>query len=171
MVIQQKDTVSKDTVTPIYLRLRELLRSSIASGTWKPGQAIPSEPLLAEQFGVARMTVRQAIDGLIHEGLLVRVRGSGTFVTQFRVERELSRLHGFSEDMRARSMAPSARMLAREVVPAPVEVSQHLSLGRREAVIYLQRLRLADGLPMAVETSYLNYEFCRGVLDADLEAG
>src|SRR5262249_52272858 len=62
-------------------------------------------------------------------------------------------------------------LLARRVVPAPDEVSGALHLGRREAVIYLQRLRFADDLPMALETSYLNYEICQGVLDADLETG
>ena len=164
-------TLQKGIAVPIYQQLQQLIRAEIASGAWQPGQAIPSEPLLAQQFGIARMTVRQAIEGLIHDGLLLRVRGRGTFVAQPKVERVLSRLYGFSEDMRARGMIPSARLLTREVVPAPADVSTHLGLGLREAVIHVRRLRLADSLPMAIEISYLNYGLCRDVLGADLESG
>lgn len=164
-------TLQKGATEPIYVQLQNLIRERIAAGSWRPGEAIPSELALVQQFGIARMTVRQAIDGLIREGLLVRARGRGTFVAHPRVERELSRLYGFSEDMRSRGMVPAARLLQREVVPAPADVSAYLGLGRREAVIYIRRLRLADGVPMAIEASYLNYELCRDVLDADLEAG
>nr|MDQ2830801.1 GntR family transcriptional regulator [Chloroflexota bacterium] len=156
---------------PVYRQLQDLIRGSITSGAWTPGSAIPTEKVFAQQFGVARMTVRQALDGLIRDGLLLRVRGRGTFVTQPRVERELTRMHSFTEDMRDRGMIPSTRLLTRQVIPAPDEVGADLCLGRREAVIMLQRLRFADALPMALETSYLNYERCQPVLDADLEAG
>lgn len=162
--------LQKHTDVPMYQQLQELIRGDILSGLWQPGQAIPSEQTLVQQFGIARMTVRQAVDGLIREGLLRRERGRGTFVAHKPVERELSRMRGFSEDMRARGMVPSARLIARQVVPAPPEVSTHLHLGLREAVIYIRRLRLADALPMALETSYLDYTLFRPVLEADLES-
>jgi GntR family transcriptional regulator len=155
---------------PRYLQVQQYLRDEIAAGTWLPGKAIASEQALAQQFHIARMTVRQAIEGLIREGLLRRERGRGTFVTLRRVERELSRMRGFSEDMLARGMVPSTKLLAREVVPAPPDVSIHLAVGQREAVIYLKRLRLADALPMALETSYFNYALFRPLLTADLES-
>lgn len=156
---------------PRYAQVEQHIRARILSGTWRPGEAIPPETELAQQFGIARMTARQALDGLRREGLLTRGRGRCTFVTIPRIERELSRLRGFSEDMRARHMVPSSRLLAREVVPAPGDVSDPLHLGRREAVIHLQRLRLADAVPMALEASYLNYALCQAVLRADLESG
>ncbi|HXT38047.1 MAG TPA: GntR family transcriptional regulator [Chloroflexota bacterium] len=163
-------TLDKHIEVPMYQQLQSLIRTNITTGTWQPGQAIPSEQMLSRQFGIARMTVRQALEGIIREGLLRRERGRGTFVAHPMVERELSRLRGFSEDMRLRGMAPSAKLLAREVIPAPPEVSSHLHLGPREAVIYLKRLRLADAAPMALETSYFNYGLFRGILDADLES-
>lgn len=156
---------------PVYRQLQELIRGYVASGAWKPGEMIPAEKAFAQRFGVARMTVRQAIEGLMREGLLERVRGRGTFVTHPRVERELARMHSFTEDMHGRGMTTFTRLLARRVVPAPEEVSAALRLGRREAVLNLQRLRFADDLPMALETCYLNYESCQAVLEADLEAG
>ena len=155
---------------PRYAQVEAHIRARIAAGDWRPGEAIPPETELARQFGVARMTARQALDGLRREGLLTRGRGRGTVVTLPPVERELSRLRGFSEDMRARGMVPSSRLLAREVVPAPGEVADRLRLGRREAVIHLRRLRLADAEPMALEASYLNYALCEAVLRADLES-
>ncbi len=156
---------------PKYVQLQSLIREYISAGRWQPGAAIPAEQALGQQFAMARMTVRQALDGLVREGLLVRIRGNGTFVTTPRVERELTRLRGFSEDMQARGLMPTARVLARQVIPAPDEVSAHLSISPREAVIYLQRLRLADGLPMALDTAYLNYALCHSVLGADLNMG
>ena len=163
--------VEKGTAQPRYAQVEQQLRARILSGDWQPGQALPPETELAQQFGVARMTARQALDGLRREGLLTRARGRGTFVTSPRIERELSRMHGFSEDMRARGMVPSSRLLAREVVPAPSEVSDRLQLGPREAVIHLRRLRLADAVPMALESSYFNYALCQAILEADLESG
>jgi GntR family transcriptional regulator len=163
-------TLQRHGDVPVYQQLQDVIRENLTSGLWAPGQAIPSEQSLGQQYGVARMTIRQALDGVIREGLLRRERGRGTFVTHKRVERELSRMRGFSEDMGARGMAPSARLIAREVVPAPAEVSKHLQLGPREAVIYLRRLRFADALPMALETSYFNYTLFRPILEADLES-
>jgi GntR family transcriptional regulator len=163
--------VAQKGAAPIYLQLQTLIRERIASGGWRPGEAIPSEQALGQQFGIARMTVRQALDGLIRDGLLIRERGRGTFVARPRVESELSRMHSFTEDMRRRGMVPSARLLDREVIPAPADVSARLGLGLREAVIYIRRLRLADGEPMALEISYLQYGLCRSVLEAELESG
>lgn len=164
-------TLRKGAAEPIYVQLQNHIRERIASGAWQPGQAIASEAALAQQFAIARMTVRQALDGLLREGLLTRIRGRGTFVAHGTVERELTRMHGFSEDMRVRGMVPASQLLERRVIPAPAEVSRQLRLGQREAVIYLRRLRLADGIPLALETSYLHYELCQAILDADLETG
>jgi GntR family transcriptional regulator len=161
----------EERAQPRYAQLQQHIRERIEAGVWQPGDPIPGEKALAQQYAVARMTVRQALEGLIRAGLLVRVRGRGTYVARPHVERELSHMHGFSEDMRARGMVPSSRLLIREVVPAPPTVSAALQVGEREAVIFVQRLRLADALPLALETSYLRHALCRDVLHADLEGG
>lgn len=161
----------EERAQPRYAQLQQHIRERIAAEVWQPGEAIPGEKALAQQYAVARMTVRQALEGLIREGLLVRVRGRGTYVARPHVERELSHMHGFSEDMRARGMVPSSRLLAREVLPAPPAVSAALQIAEHEPVILVQRLRLADALPLALETSYLRYALCHDVLLADLERG
>jgi GntR family transcriptional regulator len=153
------------------MQVQHYVRDAIMNGTWQVGEPIPPEMALVEQFGVARMTVRQALDGLVREGLVVRARGRGTVVARPRVERELTRMHGFSEDMRARGMVPASVVLDCAVVPAPKTIADRLLVNPREAVVRLQRLRLADAVPMALETSYFNYTLCEAVLHADLATG
>jgi GntR family transcriptional regulator len=86
---------------PLYQQLERALREAIESGQLAPDDALPPERDLAADFGVSRITVRKAVDGLVQEGLLVRRQGSGTFV-RVRVEKNFSKLTSFSEDMRAR---------------------------------------------------------------------
>lgn len=136
-----------------YLTVRDHLRSLIADGL-AVGAAIPSERELCERFDVSRMTVRQAVDALVVEGLLERVQGRGTFVAQPKVDLQL-RLASFPEEMRRRGMEPSFRVLAAERMNAPRQVAQALDLSEGAEVHYLRRLRLADGLPMAMEENWV----------------
>ncbi|WP_413450839.1 GntR family transcriptional regulator [Georgenia phoenicis] len=148
-----------------YLTVRDHLRGLIDDGLGV-GQAIPSERELCEQFGVSRMTVRQAVDALVVEGLLERVQGRGTFVAQPKVDLQL-RLVSFPEEMRRRGMEPSLRVLAAERVAAPPHVADALDLPPEAEVHYLRRLRLADGLPMAVEENWLPATLVPDLLDEE----
>ncbi|QDB78617.1 GntR family transcriptional regulator [Georgenia wutianyii] len=136
-----------------YLTVREHLRSLIAEELGV-GDAIPSERELCGQFGVSRMTVRQAVDALVVEGLLERVQGRGTFVAQPKVDLQL-RLASFPEEMRRRGMEPDLRVLAAELTAATPQLAAALELPVGADVYYLRRLRLADGLPMAVEQNWV----------------
>ena len=78
--------------TPIYLQLREIIRNRIEEGEYLPGTAIPSENKLAETYGINRLTVRNAVDTLVNEGVLQRVQGKGVFVVGDKYE-ELSLIH------------------------------------------------------------------------------
>lgn len=148
-----------------YLKVRDHLRSLIDEGL-EVGRAIPSERELCEQFGVSRMTVRQAVDALVVEGLLERVQGRGTFVAQPKVDLQL-RLVSFPEEMRRRGMVPSLRVLAAERTSAPPHVADALDLPPGARVFYLRRLRLADGLPMAVEENWVPEVLVPDLLDSE----
>ncbi|WP_308203257.1 GntR family transcriptional regulator [Georgenia satyanarayanai] len=148
-----------------YLTVRDHLRALIDDGLGV-GHAIPSERELCEHFGVSRMTVRQAVDALVVEGLLERVQGRGTFVAQPKVDLQL-RLVSFPEEMRRRGMEPSLRVLAAESVAAPPHVADALDLPPGVDVHYLRRLRLADGLPMAVEENWVPAMLAPELLGAD----
>ena len=91
-----------DDRAPLYMQLQKVLRDAILSRILSPQAAIPPERDLAEEFGVSRLTVRKAVDGLVSEGLITRRRGAGTFVAS-RVEKSFSKLSSFSEDMISRS--------------------------------------------------------------------
>lgn len=146
-----------------YVRVRDYLRS-VVTHELAEGDPIPSERLLCEQFGVSRMTVRQAVDALVVEGLLVREQGRGTFVAPTKLDLEV-RLASFGEEMVRRGMVPSSRVLAAEVVVATPDVADALDILPGERVYFLYRVRLADGVPMAIEQSWLSCQLVPGLLD------
>lgn len=136
-----------------HVRVRDYLRS-LVTHELAVGDAIPSERLLCERFGVSRMTVRQAVDALVIEGLLAREQGRGTFVAPTKLDLEV-RLVSFGEEMRRRGMAPSSEVLAAEQVAAAPDIADALDLLPGEQVFYLHRVRYADGEPMAIEQAWL----------------
>ena len=146
-----------------YVRVRDYLRS-LVTHELAEGDAIPSERLLCERFGVARMTVRQAVDALVVEGLLEREQGRGTFVAPSKLDLEV-RLASFGEEMRRRGLAPSSKVLATEEIVAAPDIADALDLLPGEQVFYLHRVRFADGEPMAIEQSWLPSRLAPGLFD------
>ncbi len=150
---------------PQYVRIREDLRRAIDNGTYKVGDAIPSEPALAEEYDVSRMTARQAVTELVDEGLLVRRPGLGTFVQHPRYVRRSSRLTSFYEEAVDTGRAPYSRVLGLECIPATGAVATALDLEEGDLVIRSQRLRFMDGVPTAIHDAYMPYELYPGLLD------
>jgi GntR family transcriptional regulator len=132
------------------------------------GQAIPSERRLSEQLGVSRLTVRAALDELVHEGYLTRRRGSGTYVSRPKIAQPLT-LTSFSEDMRRRGMVPGSRTLDLGTVSAGARLGRRLRLPPEELIVRVRRLRLADGEPMALEVLHVPASLVPGLTAADLE--
>jgi GntR family transcriptional regulator, N-acetylglucosamine utilization regulator len=121
---------------------------------------------LVQRFGVARMTVRQAMDALVGEGLLERVPGRGTFVAEPRTE--VGRLSGYTEDMTRRGLlAESQTIIARREKAGP-GVARALTLTEGDPVIHWKRLRRADGAPMCIEDAYLSEILLPGFLQSGM---
>ncbi|BCJ35325.1 GntR family transcriptional regulator [Actinocatenispora thailandica] len=133
-------------------QLREILEAMVAHQP--PGTLLPSERSLAERFRLARMTVRQAIDDLAVRGLVRRARGTGTFVAEPRLSHGTT-AGSFSDDMRRRGMVPGARVVSVREHSASMLVAERLRIGAGDPVVTLDRLRSADGVPMAVEQTRL----------------
>jgi GntR family transcriptional regulator len=146
-------------------QLQEILEGVIAD--LESGALLPSERLLAERYGVARATVTQAVDGLVARGLVYRVHGSGTFVAEPKFRQPLT-LTSFTEDMRARGMTPGSVVRSQAVVPASEVVARHLALVPGSPVVHLERVRTADGEPMALERTHLPAQRLPGLESADL---
>jgi GntR family transcriptional regulator len=161
------DRVSRQSKSPLYEQLYLLLRSRIAASELSPGDLLPSETELVEQYQVSRATVRQALDGLVSDGLIVRRRGQGTFVAPHNVEQGLVRIVSFTEDMQRRGLKPSTKLLSAELVSATDMLSGALEVPVGEPLARIDRLRLADGEPMSLELSYLVHRYCPGVLEQD----
>jgi GntR family transcriptional regulator len=135
---------------PLYHQLQRALREAIDRRLLGADDALPPERDLASEFGVSRITVRKAIDGLVSEGLLVRRQGSGTFV-RGRVEKNFSMLTSFSEDMRARGRNPRSDWLKRSSGTVTPEEALSLRSSPGTPVFRFHRLRFADDAPMALE--------------------
>src|SRR6266508_2319776 len=146
-------------------QLQEILEGVIAS--LEPGALLPSERLLMERYGVARGTAVQAIEALVSRGLVYRVHGSGTFVAEPKFRQPLT-LTSFTEDMRARGMTPGSVVRSQAIVPASEVVARHLALVPGTPVVHLERVRTADGEPMALERTHLPAQRLPGLEDADL---
>ena len=135
-----------------HVQVREYVRGLITGA--EPGSPAPSERELVHQFGVARMTVRQALDALVSEGLLERVPGRGTFVAEARADAP-GRLSSYTEEMDRRGMVSGSRTLLARMEAAGPGVARALEIGEGDNVVHWQRLRLADGAPMSIEDAYL----------------
>lgn len=159
-----------DTSSPLpkYYQLKEILRGMIERDELRPGSLVPPERELCEQYGVSRMTARQAIVELVNEGLLYREQGRGTFVAAEKVKQEAERLASFSEDMASRGMRATSSVLDADTVVAGPVVARLLEVSESEPVVRLRRVRYADGEPMALETSHLLGSVASVLLDLDL---
>lgn len=146
-----------------HVQLREIIRCYVLEQA-DPGSAIPSERQLTEYFGVARMTVRQAIDALVAEDVLERIVGLGTFVAHTKVDLQM-KLTSYSEEMHRRGMVPDARVLSFEQIGATPLLARELHLEQGQPVVRFRRQLLADGEPMSVDENFIPAHRVKGILD------
>jgi GntR family transcriptional regulator len=144
--------------TPLYYRVREALRAQIESGELAPGSPVPTENQLIERYGVSRTTVREAVLGLVQEGLLYRKQGKGTFVAARRFQEQLGALTGFTEEMEARGLHAGARVLTVEAVTLQGHDATLLGLPIGAPAYRIARLRLANEEPVEIETAFFPHD-------------
>jgi len=154
---------------PLYYQLKSFIQNQITTGVWKPGEQIPSEAELCQEFQISRTTIRQAINELVIQGKLKRTQGRGTFVTQYNIEKPLFFLTGFSQDMKLRGLKPNSKVLKFETIPPSAHITQILRLKENEPAILAKRLRLADNQLMAIDYCYLPFNRYFALLHEDLE--
>ena len=154
---------------PQYRRIEHELRARLA--TLRPGDRLPSDAELCAEFGVSRMTARNAMQRLTEEGLVARVPGRGSFVAEPPTHRQANRLMTFSQEMARLGRTPSSRLLARAIEPASATQARDLGVARGEEVVRLERVRCADDEPIALETAVLAGRCAEAIMTADLEHG
>lgn len=134
----------------------------------QPHQALPNERALAGEFGVSRMTLRNAIAEMASEGLVYVVHGAGTFVSEPRLSKEVL-VSSFTEDMLRRGHKPSSRVLMAQLVTAPAGIGSALNLEPEAKVYNIERVRLADDVPVCVENAYFPAADMPGLLEQRLD--
>jgi GntR family transcriptional regulator len=152
----------------LYTKVEETIAAEIADGEYRPGDQLPTEDELLRRFEVSRITVRRAIQNLVQRGLLEIRRGRGTFVLEPRIEAELTKLSGFVEDMNAAGRKASARVLSQGIVSATARIAERLHLTMGARVMRIERVRLADGLPVSFDQTYLPLALGRKIVRKNL---
>ena len=165
-----KISIDRASAIPYYHQVKEAVRAQIADGTLKPGDMLPSEFSLSEQLGISRLVVHRALRELVTEGLLVRQRAKGTFVSPpshrwYTVEGPLLSM---TESLARQGLGPQNKILTQEVIPAPEVVRQELQLPEGAGVVHLFNLRMTSGLPLAVEDMYFPSDRFPALADMDL---
>lgn len=165
---REDELTGEGRALPHYRRLADDLRRRVVGGEWAVDGAIPSERELVRSTGLSRITVRQAIAELAHEGLLRRDHGRGTFVVATSVAQEISGVYSFTERVRAQGRVPSTVLLSRSVAPATDEEATMLGIEPGEEVIHLLRQRLVDGRPVMLDVVRVPCRRCPALAEEDL---
>lgn len=153
---------------PLYAQIKDTLRAGILDGRYAPHSRMPSESELQAMFDVSRITIRQALGDLQKEGLIFKVHGKGSFVSQPRAFQNVTSLQGFAEAMSEGGHDILNRVLRFDIAPAPDEVAARLGLAPGSPVAEIHRVRLLNRAPVSYEISFLPEHFARPLARADL---
>lgn len=145
---------------PVYLQLSNYFSARISSGELKEGDALPTETSLCKTLGISRSTVRQAFQMLEDEGVIVRKKRVGTRVCKPKLKRSINNLYNFTTEMHALGLAPSSKVLSFSTVHPPAKIAETLHLAAGETAFRIERLRMADGEPLLMETAYIPTRIC-----------
>ncbi|KRO15999.1 transcriptional regulator, GntR family [Lacticaseibacillus saniviri JCM 17471 = DSM 24301] len=141
----------------MYIQIHNQIKQDIEAGKWKIGDRIPSERDLAVTFGVSRMTLRQAVQTLVDEGVLERRIGAGTYVASQKVQEKVSGVTSFTDLMLAQGKQPSSKTISYHVAKPSLSEIEKLKLPEDAQVLRMERIRYADDVPISFEVATVPY--------------
>lgn len=157
--------------TPIYEQLANFIRLQVRAEVFKPGEKMLPENDLCEILNVSRTTIRQAMELLVEEGLIIRYRRKGSFIADAKMKRPINNLYNFTENMKELHAIPSSVVFEQKVMPASEEISNALQLpSSQNEIFYLNRLRCANGKPVLIERTSIPYYLCPGIEQYDFSS-
>ncbi len=162
-------TINPYDMTPKYYQLANILKEKIQNGEWPPRTPIPSERVLENQYNISRTTIRQAIDYLERQGFIYREHGRGTFVSPQKLQKGLQELTSFSEDLLRRGIQPGQIIQSIEFLTPSEAILRRLELPPHARVLRVERVRLGDGTPIGLQTSYIKLDENQIISREDLE--
>jgi GntR family transcriptional regulator len=149
---------------PFYVQLVSYIKIQIQAGIFKPGDKMLTENELCKILNVSRTTIRQCMNRLMDEGLLVRHRGKGSFIADQKLRRNINYLYNFTENIRRTGAVPGSIVFRKEVKTADQFISEKLQLPQsNKRVFFLSRLRCADNEPLLLENTYIPYYLCEEI--------
>ena len=160
--------LDKNSPVPLYYQFKVILREKIENGEWKVGEKIPTEKEFADLYHISITTVRQALNALTLEGILVRQQGKGTFVANPKIEKGPIALTSFTEEMAQRGMKAGSKVLHLGRSKANKRIARILKIPFGNNVTFIQRLRFADGEPMGIQSSYIPEALVPDLTESDL---
>ncbi len=153
---------------PLYLQVKEDLLARIENAQWEEDAMIPTEAELCEQYGVSKITMREAIKLLVADGKLFRIPGKGTFVTKHKLETRLNRFFSFTCWAKQNGLVPSTRIMKVETQECDSHIASHLKIKEGERVMRIERLRLGDNEPLMLEVIWISCKLCPNLHLQDL---
>lgn len=161
---ENKLSKSGPSYQPLYKQVEEYVTQLLIEQRWKPGEILPNEFKLAEEFNVSQGTVRKALNALTGSKILLRKQGIGTFVSEHTEQHALYRFFPLVADGKKPEL-PSSETLFRKIVPAPVEVAENLELKANEKVVFFSRRRMINDEICILEDIYLPEKFFKGFME------
>lgn len=150
--------LNNSSLKPLYIQVMDAIKKNINDGSYAIGAQLPAEPELCEMFGVSRITTRRAIMEMVEEGILQKLHGKGTFVTNNKLKRELIAVNGFTDFLLESGKNPQTRILSKKVIKASKRQSEALAVDRDAPLYEFIRLHLVGDEPIHLENSYYSLE-------------
>jgi GntR family transcriptional regulator len=163
--------VDRNNPIPAYLQIAEGIQALLHAGVLSPGMLLSPERVLCEQFGVSRMTLRQAYDVLERQGQIECQRGRGTFVSAGRMRKQQQVMRSFTEEMVARGAQPSSRVLLFRVTRQNFASKEFFRLADQDSLYEIQRVRYSDAIPLALEHALIPCQMCPNLDRFNLATG
>ncbi|AXX64934.1 MAG: GntR family transcriptional regulator [Lactobacillus sp.] len=148
---------------PIYVQIHNQIKQTIAESKWHVGQRIPSERALAKKFNVSRMTMRQAIQTLVDEGILQRKVGSGTYIASQKVQEKMSGTTSFTDIMLSQGKKPSSKLVSYYFAESSLSEQEQLQIDSPFSVLRMERIRLADNIPICFDITSVPADIVTGI--------
>ncbi|WP_058910201.1 GntR family transcriptional regulator [Entomohabitans teleogrylli] len=170
LFIKDNFRFSADAATSMYSQLAAFIRHQIKLGVFSPHDRMITENELCELLNISRTTVRQAMNELLEEGLIVRQRGKGSFIADKKINRKLNSLYHFSDSMRELGVNPHSVVLQCDVIDADDDIAAKLNLPQSQRKVFiLRRIRFGDDTPLLIETTCIPYNLCPGIEHTSFE--
>lgn len=147
---------------PVYIQIHNQIKKDIEAGKWSVGDRIPSERELADNFNVSRMTLRQAIQTLVDEGILERRIGSGTFVANQKVQEKMSGVTSFTDLMLAQGKKPASKTISYHMAKPSLSEMEKLNIKDNATVLRMERIRFGDNVPISFEVATIPADLIEG---------